>query len=361
MTTRRRANEETPGSMDDDFELDVRPYNDDGTFNLSYLAYLSRPRPAQSDMLSNVCVTTKLKVNYQRLNQVFGPLRMHTQIKGLDLRINDAQMAFITHFAVVLDTHMYSLKQKCLRNCLTCAGSGFRTLSKEGQKVEDKRRRAQLRWQLVRQSVRRDWSKYTSTLKEGALRWRAWFNEWRICARYVALRELLIFHVGFEADSRNGTQNYKLSESLLMDHVIEDVDDEGVGLIRGGKERKSGLRPYRGVGSMSEGVMRAAETLVCVKMRGTSAPDGTSDTRGEEKGGASKTTVVPAGEDEPEEDRGVTIEEMCTPGSTAALALSSRMCEPYMLQLELDCIRSVAHIAYCRAKADSRFKESAEE
>ncbi len=352
------TNDETVGNRDGSFELGICPYNDDGTFNLSYMSYLARPRPAHGDMLSNVSVTTKIKVNYQRVNQVFGPLRMHTHIVGLNLHINDAQMAFIMHLAVVLDSHMYALKQKCLRSCLFCTGSGLRTISVGGKRGEDKQRRALLRWQLIRQSVRRDWMKYTSTLREGALRWRAWFNEWRMCARYVALRELLIFHVGFEAEKRSGLQYYNLSESLLMDHVLKDVDDEGAWLIRGSKERKSGLRPYRGVGTMSKGVVRAAETLLRVKMRGYSS----LGTNTGSKKSLCESSVVAEGveediEEEHDGEHGATIEEMCAPGSTAALALSSRTVRAlYALQLELDCTLSVAHIAYCRAKADNRFR-----
>ena len=339
-------------------ELSLRPYNDDGTFNLSYLAYLSRHRHTHGHMLSNMCVTTKIRVNYQRRSQVFGPLRIHTQVEGLDLQVDDAQMAFISHFAIVLDTHVYDLKQKCLRNFLFCTDSGLRKLSKDGEKVEDKQRRAQLRWKLIRQSVRRDWTKYTGTLKEGTLRWRGWFNEWRMCARYVALRELLIFHVGFEVDKKNGLRNYKLSESLLMDHDIVDVDDEGVECVKEGKKRKSGLRPYRGVGSMSKGVVQAAETLVQAKMLGDKILDTTNDVNERR---SCESTVVAAGESEDLSERNensdVTMKEICDPGSTASLALSSRTVRAlYALQLELDCTLSVAQVAYCRTKADNRFR-----
>ena len=143
---------------------------------------------------------------------------------------------------------MYDLKQKCLRNFLFCTDSGLRKLSEDGEKVEDKQRRAQLRWRLIRQSVRRDWTKYTDTLKgrgpcggeDGSMSGE--------CARYVALRELLIFHVGFEVEKKNGLLKYKLSESLLMDHDIVDVDDEGVECVKEGKEAEERATALSGRG-----------------------------------------------------------------------------------------------------------------
>ena len=51
------------------------------------------------------------------------------------------------------------------------------------------------------------------------------------------------------------------------------------------------------------------------------------------------------------------MKEICDPGSTASLALSSRTVRAlYALQLELDCTLSVAQVAYCRTKADNRFR-----
>ena len=62
-------------------------------------------------------------------------------------------------------------------------------------------RRARMRWAALRDSVRSDWWRFAKTLKEGTLRWRAWFDEWRAAARYVALREMLLYHVGYETIS----------------------------------------------------------------------------------------------------------------------------------------------------------------
>ena len=53
------------------------------------------------------------------------------------------------------------------------------------------------------------------------MRWRSWFSMWRIAAKYVALRELLQYHVGFEAitDQDETHIRYSSFETLLVDQT----------------------------------------------------------------------------------------------------------------------------------------------
>lgn len=71
-------------------------------------------------------------------------------------------------------------------------------------------RRAQLRWAMIRDGIKKDWWKYASTLTEGSIRWRAWFEQWRMAGRYVLLRNIMLYHVGFEEmyDAKSETITY---------------------------------------------------------------------------------------------------------------------------------------------------------
>ena len=180
----------------------------DGYPTTAYLEYLARRRPAEAEMLQSLSLTVRASVVYQTDNQVFGPLRMHMNVGGADMRLNDAQTTYLSELVLFLREYIPSLQRKCMRGCLTCSGSGLRTIDGEGRKTVDVSRRARLRWRLIRNSIRKDWHGYASALPEGTLRWRAWFTQWRLCARYVALRELLIFHVGFEGDHSAAPVSY---------------------------------------------------------------------------------------------------------------------------------------------------------
>ena len=104
-------------------------------------------------------------------------------------------------------------------------------------------KRARMRWALLRDAIRADWWRYANFLKGGSMRWRAWFGVWRAAARYIAIREILIFHVGYEvldptvqptkfSDKLDGKAemdsqtvlSYSLSECLLMDQRDRDLD-----------------------------------------------------------------------------------------------------------------------------------------
>ena len=162
-------------------------------------------------------------------------------------------------------------------------------------------RRARMRWAVLRDSVRVDWWRYAKTLEEGTLRWRAWMDEWRKCARYVAIREILLYHVGFETMSTEplpsfeglgkdekpdatkfsaatyaeGNLVYSMSECLLADHHHSNRGQIALAAtsLNGGynarsKEEDDHLltkklkRRYQGCGSNSVNALRGAEYLL---------------------------------------------------------------------------------------------------
>ena len=52
----------------------------------------------------------------------------------------------------------------------------------------------------------------------GSIKWRSWFSIWRLAARYVAIRELITYHVGYESftNPETGATTYAAKEKLLI-------------------------------------------------------------------------------------------------------------------------------------------------
>ena len=189
---------------------------------------------------------------YHRTNQVFGPINIIINGKNFDVHINDEQTAYISDFSQAFDHHLHKVQLNSkLDHC---------------RSAEDKSVRAKMRWALLRDSMKVDWNKYVNTLEGGSIRWRTWFNTWRLAAKYVALREILLYHVGFEAvlDKNGETVSYSISESLFADHYRENKlnsksnDSSPTQLVN--PVRKNGR--YRGFGLFSPSQLQTAQTLV---------------------------------------------------------------------------------------------------
>lgn len=62
-------------------------------------------------------------------------------------------------------------------------------------------------------------NRFVTKLPNGSIRWRIWFEQWRLVARYVAIREMLMFHVGFEPKyhAASNSMVYTYAECLLDD------------------------------------------------------------------------------------------------------------------------------------------------
>ena len=186
-------------------------------------------------------MTATVSVVYQRANLVFGPINVNVTIDDVDIRITDEQLAYLVSVFVAFETHIHRLQ---ISSRLTMAAA-----------TPEPQRKARLRWAALRDSIRMDWWRFAKSLNEGTLRWRAWFDEWRCAARYVALREILLYHVGFETISTeplpsfdglgknekpdatkfsaatyaDGNLVYTMSECLLADHHHSNR-----GQVRGG-------------------------------------------------------------------------------------------------------------------------------
>ena len=223
-------------------------------------------------------------------------------------------------------------------------------------------KRARMRWALLRDAVRSDWWRYGNTLKEGSIRWRAWFDVWRAAARYIAIREILLFHVGYEVlepmvrsskypdkISSSGkvvidpqsVLSYTMSECLLSDHLDSSSYQEA-GQQQGqkasftlqnsiGKSReeidtmltKQQQRRYAGIGQLSLNSVKAAEEILKAAIRTPRS-----------------------------KDRFDVLRE-----SDEALSLPSATVRAlYALQLEMDTVLTVNVSAQCRLWTEERHK-----
>ena len=272
-----------------------------------------------------VSLSLNFSGTYNKATQVFGPVILHASAGGLDVRANDEQMAFISAMVHLFERNVYVLQQRSrVGLCeLTSAGgvggggggsgNGSSSSSSSGGSSSNSvglaagtgasssssgagsevRRRARYRWGLLRTAIKMDWTKYASALHEGSIRWRAWFETWVLVSRYLALREVLLYHVGFEASSEGrGAEesvSYGINESLLLDHQSDregrdraptptpppaDGEDPAAAMARfkeasgrESRETKRMRRRYQGKGAFSLSIMQAAEVLVRQQQR----------------------------------------------------------------------------------------------
>ena len=105
----------------------------DGTPTLKYLEFISRRRSSEDQMVDDFAFTARMSVVYQTRNQVFVPLRLHIKLNGADVNINDVQAAYLSRLTLLAKDYIDSLQRKCMLECLTCSGSGLRTIDTEGK------------------------------------------------------------------------------------------------------------------------------------------------------------------------------------------------------------------------------------
>jgi hypothetical protein len=187
-------------------------------------------------MLAETCFTAKMCGAYQRTNLVFGPVTLSIKIDKLDIKVTDEQLLFLSSILLAFDTHVSKLQLRCQLSLCTSA-------------VEVSRR-ARMRWKVLKDVIRTDWWRYANTLNDGCIRWRVWYDIWRQCARYTAIREILLYHVGYEvnysfiddptisSDNKEGVPNsqsqatYSMSENLVVDHHQSNRGNEALKELR---------------------------------------------------------------------------------------------------------------------------------
>lgn len=358
-------------------------------------------------IMSHSNVQAVVKLAFSNSMKLLAPAGLDVRISGVDFVLDEASTLFILHLMHQHLTFIYRLQRRCkIANAYVPKARFLRYSSQKRQKHDPtatlqtfKSLRAKYRWKLVKQCVQNDWFAYTASLKsqydsgtwdalglnpllsaaseanklwsfvkttlrvpgghEGpvhGMKWRSWFNTWRMCGRYIALRELLLYHLDF-APSNNQDLEKAYSHSLLHERLQVDwcasesgdedtcelSDDDGgadasnrpatsssrrpqtkSSASHERKKRKSFERPgsrfsrsYRGTGSISPDNLAAANFLVQEHLNRPNAR---------------------------------------LSSSSAPHIQSGPLRALYALQLELDAILPPVVSATCRAEANDRFR-----
>eukprot|EP01034_Spumella_vulgaris_P021313 gene21313-27343_t len=193
------------------------------------------------NILEPLSFTLSFSGGFQKMTQVFGPIVIDLHTESVDVNVTDEQTFYVYNLIHSIKDHMYRLQS-----------NAWVAFAKSPLLGVDRKRLARLRWDMVRKSIKVDWQKYTSKLRDGNMKWRAWFETWRLAGRYVALREILMYHVGYESftDAATGMVSYAIRENLIMNYTQHN----------GAKDDDAAI--YVGKGNISEHVLRAAESLI---------------------------------------------------------------------------------------------------
>lgn len=280
----------------------------------------------ETTIISPLSFTVKFMANLEEGTSVICPIRLYVSFNAaIDVKVSEEQIVFILH--------IYNNYAKQIRNLQNSARAAAIRYAPAAL-------RAKLRWSRIRDAIRRDWRLWARRLPGGLLRWRAWFQEWRLAARYVALRELLVYHVGFDirhnsiSDARASDYIvHNLYESLCEFH--SDTVDTRDTSATGGEGRGSAAELYYPfVNEFSPRLVRAAETILSQQLL-----DKYSRTK-------SATATTP-------------IESKSYP-NTGSCYIDPLSLSPvavhvlYALQLELDSYLSIQQCGLCRLWADER-------
>jgi hypothetical protein len=211
-------------------------------------------------MLSPMDLSASLSVVYQKSIHTFGPVKLGLKLGDLAMHLSDEQIAYFMRFIDNIVNYLQSLRARSRRHLYLC--------------ITNSSQRARLRWNMIRDTIKQDFYQYGASLESGSIRWRLWFEQWRLLARYVAIREIMIYHLGYEPEVNelSDIPASSFAECLIDDHakVVRPssersrIDDED---INGDKEaaRKNRMKPsyrYRGRGMIPSKHMKSAELLL---------------------------------------------------------------------------------------------------
>jgi len=223
--------------------------------------------------------------------RLLAPVSLNVRTQGMDLQLDEASTLFGLHLAHLHLTFIYRLQRRCKIANANVPKSYFTRMhsSPRSQKSDPeadraillsfKSWRARCRWKLIKQCIHGDWQTYTASLdcKAGLdklgvfninpllgaaveanklwnfmksalqipggydggsnsaardMTWRSWFHTWKMCGKYIALRELLLYHVNFARDATQDGGGGKNAcslphERLHTDWNCSESGDEG--------------------------------------------------------------------------------------------------------------------------------------
>ena len=206
----------------------------------AYASGITGLRDSKDNLLNLSSIVMKVSTIYQKPLKLFGPVNCEISTNDLHINVSDDQASYLCHMISSLFRHFHHAQLYSRIQFIN--------------EIDNKSRRARARWAMIKDNLKVDWLKYASSLSDGTIRWRTWFEVWRQAGRYVAIRELIMYHVGFECtyDGDGEIIAYSLNESLLADHVRygSRSNDEGKG------------KRYFGTGIFPPNILKAAEVLI---------------------------------------------------------------------------------------------------
>lgn len=204
-------------------------------------------------IISPFDISIRLCASYHVLHQVFSPVEVDIEFSSFMVSVNDEQISFLRSWIQVFHDHV--LQQQRYSRLLHCS------------QCEEPSRRARMRWKVIRDMIlKRDFYRFVGEkLTKGSVRWRIWFEQWRLAARYIAIRGLLMYHVGYEAiqDEKSKLVTYAMCESLLVDHhtsLGRNSNNRSAEVVEYLQEAMS--RRYSGCGTIPVYLLSAIETLI---------------------------------------------------------------------------------------------------
>ena len=141
----------------------------------------------ESDVIENLSFTAAFATNFQKNSPIVGPSFLSIVSDNIRIQITDEQLFFLSHFSQVLKTYFHNLRAKS--RSVLCNQRFPSTITPSSP--DGCRTRARMRWALVKKAVRVDWWKFADSLTEsdlgGRLKWRSWFQMWRLAARFTTI------------------------------------------------------------------------------------------------------------------------------------------------------------------------------
>ena len=270
------------------------------------------------NILEDLYFTAAFSVCFQKITQVFGPASLSINAENIHLHLTDEQLFAMNRVAQIFRTYFYDLRSQCRVSLCNQRSSLLR---------DDQIRRARMRWGLIRSAVRIDWWKFSDQLADsdvgGSIKWRSWFSIWRLAARYVAIRELITYHVGYESftNPETGATTYAAKEKLLMHYERLQKDRSA---------RRGQL--YEGPACFSSELLAAVELIIASRYKNADE--------------ICKQADIDVEIDHGELVRLNDIDPLNLPTSVIRVL--------YALQLELDSILPFKVSAFCRMYADEK-------
>ena len=137
---------------------------------------IQRAQTTEGVILLECGIRLSLSIRFQRDLRLFSPVSLHLGIHDLHLSLDDEQIAFLLHLGTACTHYLPSLQRRCLRGSChlmrpqnntnspesrSSSGSSGSSGNSKKEDIRFRKRRAQLRWRMLRSVVLQDWAAYS--------------------------------------------------------------------------------------------------------------------------------------------------------------------------------------------------------